>query len=486
MKKQIYMKKRNIFKLLSIITLAVFAGSCDKLLDVEPEQSIFSEDALTHEGMVNTLYGAYARLGGPELYAGTSIYHSDLLANDGDANWAGTFIGYRQMNWKELDPNDGTITAKWLASYRAINSVNTVLKNLNLVNEGDRGWVEGEAKFIRGILLFELVRFYGLPYEPGQTNSQPGVPLILEPFADLPSPSANVSRATVEAVYTQVVSDLVDARDMLSPAIAGGNQGRATSTVASAFLSRVYLAMGMNAEAANQATIVIDQFGGEDALNDTPRAAFNNDNYTSEDVFMIVQNATSNAGQANAGIGTFMASLPGYGRGDFRITDAHIARYEEGDLRARTQVGVPGTSITVVREMHYIGVGTRRGFRMTSKWGKYDANINVIRLAEMFLTRAEANFENGSDIGDEPLDDINVIRNRAGLDELEVLTREDIHRERRLELAWEGHRLHDAKRWKETIYDGDTPLEYDSPRLVLPIPQREIDVNDNLEQNPGY
>ncbi len=481
------MKKINITKALSILALVFLIYSCDSLLDIEPQQSIFAEDALSHEGILNTLYGSYARIAGPELFAGTSIFHSDLLADDGDANWAGTFIGYRQMVWKELDPNDGTITGKWLAAYRAINSANVVLKNLNLVNEGSRAVVEGEAKFIRGIMYFELVRFYGLPYEPGSQNTQPGVPIVLEPYADLPSDAAFVSRASVNAVYQQVLSDLGSAKDLLSPDIAGGNGGRATSTVASAFLSRVYLQMGRYEEAAQEATLVIDQFGGESALNATPRAAFNNDNYTSEDVFMINQNMTSNAGQANDGIGTFFASLPGYGRGDLRITERHLDRFEEGDLRGKVQESVPGNSISVVLDMHYVGTGTRRGFTMSSKWGKYDANINVIRLAEMFLTRAEANFEKGgTPIGDLPVNDINVIRNRAGLDDVAAVDRDIIRKERRLELAWEGHRLHDVKRWKEIVYDGDTPLAYDSPRLVLPIPQREMDVNPNLQQNAGY
>lgn len=481
------MKKINITKALSILALVFLISSCDSLLDIEPQQSIFAEDALSHEGILNTLYGAYERIAGPELFAGSSIFHSDLLADDGDAQWAGTFIGYRQMGWKELDPNDGTITAKWLAAYRAINSANVVLKNLNLVNEGSRASVEGEAKFIRGIMYFELVRFYSLPYEAGSQNTQPGVPIVLEPYADLPSDAANVSRATVNAVYQQVLNDLRDAKSMLDPDIAGGNGGRATSTVASAFLSRVYLQMGSYEEAAQEATLVIDQFGGESALNSTPRAAFNNDNYSSEDVFMIVQNMTSNAGQANDGIGTFFASLPGYGRGDFRITARHLARFEEGDLRGKVQESVPGNSISVVLDMHYIGTGTRRGFTMSSKWGKFDANINVIRLAEMFLTRAEANFEKGgTPVGDLPVNDINVIRNRAGLDDVPSVDRDIIRKERRLELAWEGHRLHDVRRWKETVYDGDTPLAYDSPRLILPIPQREMDVNPNIQQNAGY
>lgn len=489
MKKEINMKNIRIIKILSIFVLTIFIASCDKYMDIDPQQSIFADDALTNEGMISALNGAYSRIAGPELFAGSSIFHSDLLGDDGDANWVGTFIGYRWMESKTLGATEGTITGKWLAGYRAINSVNTVLENLEVVNEGSRMRIEGEAKFIRGIVYFELVRFYGLPYEPGQNNSQLGVPLVLRTLPALPSPDANVSRDQVEDIYGQILSDLQDAKALLTPSIAGGNGGRATSTVASAFLSRVYMTMGMFEEAAQEADIVIEQFGGESALNDAPRSAFNNDNYTSEDVFMINQNINSHAGQANDGIGTFFASLPGYGRGDMHITQRHIDRYEEGDLRGQVMENIPALnpSIADVNQMFYIGVGTNDGGIMSAKWGKYDANINVIRLAEMFLTRAEANFENSSAIGADPVDDINIIRLRAGLDEVGSVDIEDIRRERRLELAWEGHRLHDLRRWQGTLFEGtDSEIPYNSPRLVLPIPQREMDVNENLVQNPGY
>jgi hypothetical protein len=100
----------------------------------------------------------------------------------------------------------------------------------------------------------------------------------------------------------------------------------------------------------------------------------------------------------------------------------------------------------------------------------------------MYLTRAEANLRAGTAIGDTPINDINVIRNRAGLESLEQVTMENIMRERRLELAFEGHLIHDIKRTKGSV--GNLP--YNSPKLIFPIPQREIDVNPALVQNQGY
>lgn len=100
----------------------------------------------------------------------------------------------------------------------------------------------------------------------------------------------------------------------------------------------------------------------------------------------------------------------------------------------------------------------------------------------MYLTRAEANLRGGTSIGAAPVEDVNVIRERAGLDPVAAVTIDDVMHERRLELAFEGHRIFDAKRNQETI-DG---LEWNSPRLVYPVPRRELDANPNLVQNEGY
>jgi hypothetical protein len=124
--------------------------------------------------------------------------------------------------------------------------------------------------------------------------------------------------------------------------------------------------------------------------------------------------------------------------------------------------------------------------------GKYDVlygNIKLIRLAEMFLTRAEANFRAGTSVGATPLADVNRIRTRAGLPPLATVTLPAILKERKLELLFEGFRLHDLKRNQEsTIAPGSppTPLAWNSPRLIFPIPLREINANPNLVQNEGY
>ncbi len=486
------MKTKKILSYISFIIIAVIISSCDDFLDLDPEQAIDSEYVYDdHDGIVNALHGAYALIAGPQFYAGTSIFHSDLVANSGEMSWIGTFIGYRQMDWKTLDPNEGTIYAKWRRAYQAIDIVNNILENLDNVDEIHKDRIEGEAKFIRGIMYLESVRFYAKPFIGGEDNSHPGVPLVLTP-----TPTGGLTnehypeRAPVSAIYNHLLIDLEQAKSLLAGY--GDNDGKATATAAAGFLARAYLDTENWEAAASESNYVIENFGGYNALNPTPRSAFNNDDYTSEDVFMIMQNPTSHAGAANDGISTFFASLEGHGRGDVHILNAHFEKFEEGDLRITLTDDPTIIDISHVPGMYYIGVGTDPDNVMSSKWGKYDANINVIRLAEMILTRAEANFRNATSIGTEPINDINAIRNRAGLEDLEKeLTLEEIRNERYRELCFEGHQLHDVKRFREDVIvpSGSNigeVLPWNSPRLVLPIPQREIDVNPNLVQNEGY
>jgi len=494
---------KKIIAIFATLLVTTMFTACEEPLMLEPETAIdYDQVYIDADGVKLALDGAWSLVAGPNLYAGTSVVFSELLGADMATRirWTGTFIGYRDMFRKALDPNDGTIAAKWIDSYRAINIVNNVLANLDKVPtdtipaRNERRRVEGEARFIRGILYFQLVSFYALPWGATVGNSHIGVPLVLDPvqtYEDIVFPP----RATVAQIYTQVENDLVAARDSLLSGRAGANRGLATSTNTSAFLVRVYMSQHRWADAAREATTVINAFG-PDALNVTPRGAFNNPGYTSEDVFMIRQNLHSHAGSANSGIGTFFASMPGFGRGDIDVRPGHTAMFDTLDLRGAYEDNPEARIINEISAMQYVGHGTRAGLLRTTKWGRFDTFVNVIRLAEMYLSRAEANFMNGSAIGDVPIDDLNLIRDRANAPEIEdpltinlALIRGDRYRE----LCFEGHALHDMRRWRGQVrapsgspWGAGAVLPWNDDRLVFPIPQREIDVNPNLAQNPGY
>jgi hypothetical protein len=483
--------KINYKYILACLMLMVVGTSCNNMLDIKPRALVDSGLVFTStENLRSALYGAYSEVKGTfngpqngELYGGDLNIMSELLSADGNVHWGGSFSNFAEFEDKSVITTNTTVTGNWVRAYTALNILNNVLANLNVADdEEERARIEGEAKCIRGMIYFELVRFWSKPWGTGTESTDPGVPLVLKPINTVADADAlvTIGRSTVTAVYTQVISDLTDAKELLEEF--GKNGSNFSTYVASAILSRVYLQRGEFELAAEEADRVIGS--GEYSLVAEPLAAFNNTANTKEDVFAIQQTSLSNAGTSNGGISTFYANLNGLGRGDMQVQEQHFDLYENGDTRAGLQEDLPVTAVIVnVEEMYYLGIGTQNsGFIQTAKWGDPNLNIPVVRLAEMYLTRAEANFEAGTSIGAAPEDDINLIRNRAGLEDLSfALTIDEIRLERQRELAFEGFRLHDFRRWKLDM-DG---LAFDDPNLILPIPERELEVYD-IQQNDAY
>jgi starch-binding outer membrane protein, SusD/RagB family len=438
------------------LVVGFLTAGCDGLLDVDPKQSIADEAALaTARGVETALVGAYDILGNENLFGGRTMLLPDLLADDGDVNWSGTFVQPREFHLKTILVNNAFSTLQWTNAYTGINIANNVLSALDVIeDEGRRDRVEGEALFIRGLLHFQLVRLYGRPYADGDPASNLGVPLATEPTRAI-GDEQRVPRNTVAEVYAQVEADLIAARDLLPQA----NGFFATTHAASAILARVYLEQERWELAAAEADRVIQS--GRFALAANYADAFANVENNAEYVFAMQITPQDGDNSLNE----FYGTAPG--RGDIDMTARHMQRYEAGDARA---------------DHFYVDSD---GYVRTEKWAtgpSAGTNIPVVRLAEMYLVRAEANLRAGTQIGAAPVDDVNRIRERAQLDPLETVTVSDVLRERRVELAFEGHRLYDARRNREMI--GSLPWNHQ--RLVYPIPQREIDANPSLVQNPGY
>ncbi|GAB3739387.1 RagB/SusD family nutrient uptake outer membrane protein [Spirosoma lituiforme] len=456
------MRTKQSIILASVMSVGLWMASCTSQLDIKPVNSVATGQALSTASDLNALLvGAYDGLSGINLYGGSLIRDGELLAtvpSSGDVNWTGTFTAPQQIYTKNILVNNGQADVTWTDAYRTINICNTVLANLNLAATTDQARIEGEAKFIRGSLYFELVRFFGKDWSDGDPNASLGVPLVTTPTVNLDA-NSNVPRSTVAAVYTQVLADLTDAEAKL-PAT---NSFFATKGAAGAQLSRVYLQKADYANAANAANRVITsktyQLVDTDLVFDTRE--FQNGINSNETIFAIQITDQDGINDVN----TFYASSSEGGRGDIDINESFIAQFGSTDRRAG---------------LFYDDDGLFRTEKFINQYG----NIQVLRLAEMYLTRAEANFRSGTTIGDTPLNDVNVIRNRAGATLLTTaqLTLANILRERRFELAFEGTYIHDIKRTKASV----GTLPYNSPKLLFPIPLREITTNPALLQNAGY
>ncbi|MFP4487851.1 MAG: RagB/SusD family nutrient uptake outer membrane protein, partial [Bacteroidales bacterium] len=224
---------------LLIIPVMIFSSSCDEKLDLKPKQSIDASTALTTPDNIQaTLVGAYLQARDGDIFGSTFNEYSELLAATGDLRFIGTYEQPREIINKEIAVTNSYVSGTWIEAYQLINICNTLLdpETLAVLDTDDAERVEGEAKFLRGWVTFEMTRLFGLPYEAGQTNSQLGIPLLTTPTKDV-SDAVDVARNTVEECYTQAVNDLTDARDLLPDA----NDVYADSYAASAVLARIYL-----------------------------------------------------------------------------------------------------------------------------------------------------------------------------------------------------------------------------------------------------
>ncbi|MEM6633505.1 MAG: RagB/SusD family nutrient uptake outer membrane protein [Bacteroidota bacterium] len=448
-------KNINLYSILLLVAGFQFVA-CDEQLDIQPQQSIDESTALsTAQNVRAALIGAYDGLADNDVWGGGQ-HLSELFADNGEQIWAGTFEEPEQIFFKEILIQNADVERFWTEGYETINRANNVLEGLSVLDPSEVDEIEGAAKFIRAAVYFDLVNLFGKTWIDGDPSANLSVPLVLTPTRGIDE-SSNVARNTVGEIYTQILADLNDAKAKLPET----NNGLATTYAASALLSRVYLMQENFAEALNEASRVIEMGGFELVANYAD--AFNQSGNTSEDIFAIEVTAQDGVNDFI----TFYSAQERGGRGDIDITETHLAEYEEGDAR---------------RDLFYTD---DLGIPRTGKWvpnSSQDGNINVIRLAEMYLTRAEARLETGDAGG--AAEDINVIRARAGLGPVDAgsLTKDAILAERKLELMFEGHLYRDSKRTRKQIGD----FSFDSDALVYPIPQRELDANVNLAQNPGY
>ncbi|WP_299439930.1 RagB/SusD family nutrient uptake outer membrane protein [uncultured Aquimarina sp.] len=451
------MKTLN-YIILTLLLIAVSIVGCEDNLELEPEQSLLPEVAVSNPANVqNILTGIYDEAAQIVSYGGQINLASELLANDTDLSWNGTFEQPAQLVEKQLVPDNTFVRDYWLNAYEVNNQANIVLANLDVFeDQTERDRVEGEAKFLRALAYFDLARLFGQSYEATGGNAQLAAPIVLDAVLN-PNDITSPSRNTVEEVYTQVVADLQDANNLLPDA----NGIFADKYAAQALLARVYLQQGNYAGARDAADDVLQNSGH--SLTATYGGAFNNDGNSSEDIFAWQITSQDGVNEMN----TFWAGSDFGGRSgnpDVSINGSFFDIFDDvNDERSQFFYNTSG--------------GTA-----TTKWQSQFANIPFLRIAEMHLIRAEANFRLTTTTGLDPLVEINALRGRSNAAALGAITLQDIIDERKRELAFEGFALHDIKRLQGTV----GTLNYDDDFLVMPVPQRERDANPNLMQNPGY
>ena len=459
--------------------------ACDQTIDKTPEQSQPINQSFTDSSAAaSALTGAYDGLQQNGVYGGFPVMAADFTADV--ATFSGSFTTWNQAASFNITSTHGPTENIWADHYDVINRANLIIENTPNVEGITQSGVDnivGQAKFIRALSYFNLVRWFGEPYEPGASNDQPGVILQTDGVQST-DPDFNQPRASVEEIYTQIRTDLEDAVSRLDVT---GARIRAGQSVANALLAKVSLYQGNWEEAANRATSVIEK--RPFTLSEDPTQPYSIES-SSEIIF-----STSFSAIDNTGTNDFPSSfyLPGDlgGRGDLNPFGNFVDNAESGDVRVAVSQ-VTGQEVNGNTLLYQYNQDLWTNKFTQSALGD---DVPVLRVAEMYLIRAEAEARSSSGSESQARQDVNAIRNRAGLGDVSSsLSGQDlideIIRQRRYELAFEGDRRHDLQRLGRSITSGSgTTVQTGDPQRILPIPARAIEVNDALDQgsqNPGY
>ncbi len=460
---------KNKFILILLATATFF--SCDEKLDLAPEDQLTQDVAFSNKELaLGVLTGVYSAAQQDDVLNGTWQLAGDWQADNID--FVGSFPTYNEVkNYTTLATNV-SIAGMWDDSYETIGTANLVIKNIPLVDDpsftdAERNNAIAQAKFMRALVYFNLSNWYSQPIQVSGGTSL-AVPLVLEPFeGEVQFPA----RATLNEVQAQIEQDLLEAL----PHLTDGDNSIATLGACQAFLARLYLYQEKWAQAADFANQAIQNSNYALANNYTFY------NTQSSEFYFTLVNTEADGQDSGQGFSGLSNPTP-TGRGDAPYSDNLLAAFaaEPGDLRFSelTQTGADA-------------LGTVREF--SSKFPEAinnSDNAPVFRVTEMYLTRAEANLRGGTSVGDTPLNDINALRSRAGLPDLLAVTLDDILNERRKELCFEGHRRMDLLRNNMNLRRPGMANEAESApgqnKVIFPIPVNELDLNENLEQNPGY
>lgn len=492
----------------ALFLTATLLGACSEdIIEVTPENDVTPEVALRRvSGINNLLASAYRRMHEFGHYGQNQILNAEALADNlVIANNTGRYTG-QVVN--TVANHFGTWSA---APYRIINDCNIVLKYADaaapaLLTAGalagfaeteasaaaKRTRYKGEAYFLRAFAYHDLVKVYG--YEPGREVNGFNLGVILRTEAVEKVSDANQrSRATVLEVYQQIEADLQAAITLLPaeadfigsttvPAqqwAATERTFRASKAAAKALLARVYLHWGRYADARTMATEAMAETQAVIVTAANYAASFNNTTRNPESIFEL--NVLSADWSSVDGVNNSMASITtsnASANAQFAVGGSPelIAAYETGDIR---------------RTLWVNNAGRWESRKWNGEKSSFLENIQLIRRSEVLLIAAEASAQLGDNTAAQGF--VNTLRAQRGLAATALTGTallDLIINERRVELAFEGHRFFDLKRLGRNIVKpaslGIADVPYTDYRILGNIPNAEITFNSLLQQNPNY
>jgi hypothetical protein len=449
--------------------LALSGTSCGELIQIPApttelvRTSVFDSDATA----LSALTGTYVKLANATNFASGGIGSITMLMgaySDELVSYASSSSGIYPFYFNNLSSENATISSIWASSFNIIYSANTVIEGVDVsqnVTPESKRQLKGEALFIRGFVHFYLSNLYGdIPYI---TSTDYRV-------------NAKLSRAPIADVYQSIITDLLEAKSLLTVEYPTGTRVRPNKAAATALLARVYLYNSSWAEAERQATEVINNTSQYNLLDDVNSVFLAN---SEEAIWQLIPQYQ----YTNEGSLYILLAPPNY----VTLRNSFVNTFDENDIRKTNWINSLSSS-SGLTTWYYAFKYKEKTATATGK--EYSM---VLRLAEQYLIRAEARLKQEKLVGaNSAASDINTIRTRADLPNTPATSKEDlmlaIERERNAELFGEwAHRFFDLKRWNklgnelQSIKPG-----WKNDYEVLPIPRSEILANTNFNQNRGY
>ena len=452
----------------TVLVALISLVSCQDVLEPKPVALLVDELVLNEPNDVQPvrigLYSALRSTASPNIIAGD--FTADYI------QFNGTFNDYRELGTKQITSANGAVDALWQSLYSTIYAANFILEQLpkvSGVSETTRKSVLAEARFLRGWANFIGVYTYG------------NIPQVTSIDRTV---NSNIPRTDKATILTSVLADYTAALTDL-PAVAAGstdvttNATYANKITCQAAMARYYLYMKNWAKAEELATVVISS--GVYALEANFVDIVLKD-FTHESILEVGYNLTDDPGTGNFALNNLLV-----GRREVIPSNQLVLALNSTESGTRnTTIGFDSKNLK----------GSDNGWTV-KKYGtasEDNNNIVLMRLAEMYLIRAEARAQQGKLAGTTgAVADINVLRTRAKAPAAAVGAQADvllaIERERQYELAFEGQRWYDLVRTgrAQAVMSSFSP-NWNSKYELWPIPQIEIQQNPALagQQNPGY
>lgn len=470
--------------------MALLSGCGNDWLDLQSSTAIETEGSLTElRDFEFVLNGAYSSMQSSSYYGANMVCYGDLTGDDMKSyKSSSTNVSYYTFKYNKTNGPSGF----WGMYYGIAKNLNILLRDIEkielvpdreittpklekLTEQVYHDDLKGEALAIRALLLFDMTRLYGYPYLKDNGASL-AVPIIDKVVEDK---NIKPFRNTTAQCYKAITDDLIEAVKLLRPV---KKEGKINKWAAMTLLSRVYLYMGNNGEAYNVAAEAIkgaEKQGYKLWTNDEYATIWATP-FNSELLFEIVNLTTDSPGKSSIGYLCTKYNLI--------ATEKYWKKYmknKSDDVRSQM---VSTASSSKPFCLKYPAQGDK---------SYEDANIPIFRLSELYLNAAEAAVkENDITNARKYLKPI-YARTGESLDDLsdDAITLDAVLEQRRIEFWGEGQRFFDLirnnKRVERTDYLSEVPEEarsfdWNYYKIVLPVPNHEMEYNENMVQNPEY